>query len=73
MKSSNAGLDELNLSKKCAAAWNSLAIGPGNEFVISRYQGIYPLLSIDTNGEFNNLDFKNKKEITWLENKIYVK
>ena len=34
MKSSNAGLDELNLSKKCAAAWNSLAIGPGNEFGI---------------------------------------
>ena len=48
-----------------------LAFNPNNsEFIKSRYLGIYQLLTIDTNGEFNNLDFKKEKEISWLERKI---
>lgn len=41
-----------------------------SNFVKSRYLGIYRLLTIDTNGEFNNLDFQKEKEIHWLERKI---
>ena len=48
-----------------------LAFNPSNsKFIQSRYLGIYKLLTIDTNGEFNNLDFQKEKEISWLERKI---
>ena len=51
-----------------------LAFNSNNsDFIKSRYLGIYNLLTIDTNGEFNNLDFQKEKEISWLERKIGLK
>lgn len=40
------------------------------DHIKSLYQEVYPTLTIDTNGEFNNLDFQKEKEINWLERKI---
>jgi hypothetical protein len=44
-----------------------------SDFIKSRYLGIYQLITIDTNGEFNNLDFQKEKEIAWLERKIGIR
>lgn len=50
-----------------------LAFNPTNaESVRLRYQTVYRLIKIDTNGEFNNLDFQKEKEINWLERKIGI-